>query len=260
MPFQAQDGLRYFSFESLSATTTHGVFSRRGGVSPAPWSSLNVGSMVGDDAARVRENRARTLAVFDRPEASIFDAWLVHSAEVLCADAPRPLADLPAQADVVLTDRPEVTLFLRFADCVPILLHDPVKAVVGIAHAGWLGTIRGVARAAVAELKRRYGCRPEDILAGIGPSIGPDHYQVGTDVVSQVQQAFGRESEAVLQSRDSKEYLDLWLGNMLQLQAMGVTQIETAGICTACNLDDWYSHRAEHGKTGRFGALLALPV
>jgi hypothetical protein len=216
--------------------------------------------MVGDDAARVRENRARTFAVFDRPEASIFDAWLVHSAEVLCADAPRPLAHLPAQADVVLTDRPEVTLFLRFADCVPILLHDPVKAVIGIAHAGWLGTVRGVARAAVAELKRRYGCRPEDILAGIGPSIGPDHYQVGGDVVSQVQQAFGRESEAVLQSRDSKEYLDLWLGNMLQLQAMGVAQIETAGICTACNLDDWYSHRAEHGKTGRFGALLALPV
>jgi hypothetical protein len=200
----------------------------------------------------------RSFAALDRSESSIFDAWLVHSADVLCASAPRALQDLPGRADIVLTDRPEVTLFLRFADCVPILFHDPNKQVVGIGHAGWLGTIRGAARSAVAEMRRRYGSRPEDILAAIGPSIGPDHYQIGPDVVAQVQQTLGRHAEAVLQSRTPGVFLDLWLANRLQLQEVGVTQIETAAICTACHLEDWYSHRAEHGKTGRFGALIAL--
>ena len=258
MPFHQHNNLRYYSFESLSGEVTQGIFTRRGGVSSAPWDSLNVGSTVGDDAAHVRENRARLFAALDRPAASIFDAWLVHSDDVLSADSPRGADEPPMKADIILTDKPSVSLFLRFADCVPIFFHDPQRRVVGLAHAGWLGTVRGAARAAIEKMRSRYGCNAADIRACIGPSIGPDHYEIGADVEARVRQAFGNQAEHLLAWRDGVTYFDLWKANRIQLQAMGVREIEVSGVCTACGLDDWFSHRAERGKTGRFGALIAL--
>jgi YfiH family protein len=147
---------------------------------------------------------------------------------------------------------------MRFADCVPILLHDPRRKVVGIAHAGWLGTVRLTAAAAVRAMAEHYGSRPEDIQAGIGPSIGPDHYEVGADVIAKVQESFGSDAAQLVQQRGRKQHFDLWQANRLQLEQAGVRQIEVAGLCTACHLEDWFSHRAEKGKTGRFGALIAL--
>ncbi|HEY2982325.1 MAG TPA: peptidoglycan editing factor PgeF [Anaerolineales bacterium] len=258
MPFSEQGDIRYFTFDSFPATVIHGVVSRRGGVSPAPWESLNVGGTVGDEPRRVQKNRARTFEALGRKLASLYDVWQVHSADVVCADAPRDPATELVQADVVLTDRPEVTLYMRFADCVPILLHDPKKHVIGIAHAGWLGTVRGVARAAVETMVSRYGSKPKNILAGIAASIGPDHYEIGPDVRMQIQEAFGPHADGLLQTRKRRTYLDLWAANALQLQQAGVEAIEQAGLCTACHLDDWFSHRAEKGKTGRFGALIGL--
>jgi len=258
MPFHERNGLRHFSFEIFPASVSHGIFTRHGGVSPAPWASLNVGGMVGDDPANVRENRERSFAALRRPPASNFDAWLVHSADVLYADAPRSPDQPPAKADIILTDKPDVTLFMRFADCVPILFHDPARLVVGIAHAGWLGTVRGVAMAAVRAMQARYGSRPADIFAAIGPSIGPDHYEIGGDVIEQIERAFNGDAASVLQSRAGGVYLDLWKANQIQLQQMGLRQIEVAGICTACCLEDWYSHRAEKAETGRFGGLIFL--
>ncbi len=258
MPFTEKNGIRYLTFESFPGEVLHGVISRRGGVSPAPWESLNVGGTVGDEKLRVRENRQRSFEAFGRSLASIFDVWQVHSAEAVCAEAPiNPDTDL-TQADIILTDRPEVTLYMRFADCVPVLFHDPVKGVIGIAHAGWLGTVRGAARAAVEAMQKRYGSRPADILAGIGPSIGPDHYEIGPDVIEQVMITFGKQSEQLIETHEGRTHLDLWTANRLQLQDAGVEQIEMAGVCTACSLDDWFSHRAEKGRTGRFGALMAL--
>ena len=147
-----------------------------------------------------------------------------------------------------------------FADCVPILLYDPARAVVGMAHAGWLGTVRGAAREAVLAMTRHYGSRPAEILAAIGPSIGPDHYEVGPEVVTQVQQTFGPTAVDLVERREGKAYLDLWRANRAQLEASGVHQIEVSGVCTACHLEDWFSHRAERGRTGRFGALMSLPA
>ena len=147
---------------------------------------------------------------------------------------------------------------MRFADCVPILFYDPKKAVVGIAHAGWLGTVRGAARSAVETMQARYGCKPQDLLAAIGPSIGPDHYEIGPDVIERVRQAFGADADRLLETRTGRVYLDLWTANFLQLQKTGVEQIEMAKICTACHVEDWFSHRAEKGRTGRFGALIGL--
>jgi len=258
MSFSNNNGVRYYSFDIFPRALKQAVFTRQGGVSPAPWDSLNVGGTVGDDATRVRENRARSFAALGRTFESLFDVWQVHSADVVYADAPRPANVDHHKADVILTDKPEVTLYMRFADCVPILLYDQNKGVVGIAHAGWLGTVRGTSAAAVHAMIGHYGSRPPDIMAAIGPSIGADHYEVGPDVISQVEQSFGMDAKRLIEVRAGKTYLDLWAANRLQLEKSGVEQIEIAGLCTACHLEDWFSHRAEKGKTGRFGALIAL--
>lgn len=249
--------IHYLTFDSFS-NLPHGVFTRRGGVSPAPWDSLNVGGSVGDDLAHVRENRIRSFRTLGRDPASIHDVWLVHGTEVVFADQPRDLAEKPPQADLLFTDNPKVTLYMRFADCVPLLFHDPKKGVVGLSHAGWMGTVRGVAAASIRAMHARYGSDPRDVRAAIGPSIGPDHYEVGADVAEQVRASFGPQAESLLEPRGDRFYLDLWQANRLQLEAAGVEHVEVSAVCTACHLDDWFSHRAEKGKTGRFGAILAL--
>lgn len=258
MPFHEKNGIRYFSFDIFPHAVKQAVFTRRGGVSPAPWDSLNVGGLVGDDIAHVRENRIRSFQTLGRTPASIFDVWLVHSTDVIYTDSPRNLELPPIQADAILTDRPEVTLYMRYADCVPLLFYDPVKCVVGIAHAGWMGTVRGMAKATIQKMQSQYACKPENILAAIGPSIGVDHYEIGPDVILKVKESFGADEERLLESRNGRVYLDLWMANYIQLQRAGVEKIEVSGVCTACHLEDWFSHRAEKGKTGRFGALIGM--
>jgi len=258
MPFSRQNGLSYYKFEIFPENLTQAVFTRQGGVSPPPWDSLNVGGSIGDDLAHVRANRIRSFQALGRVPESIHDVWQVHSADVVYAEEPRPL-DAPYQkADIMLTDNPRVTLFMRFADCTPILLYDPQKQVIGIVHSGWLGTVRGAARVAADAMRRRYGSNPADILAAIGPAIGPDHYEIGEDVIVQVKEMFGPDSESLLERHGESIHFNLWKANQLLLEEAGVKQIETAEICTACHLDDWFSHRGEKGKTGRFGALIAL--
>jgi YfiH family protein len=260
MSFHETDGLRYFQFEIFPKDLTQAVFTRRGGVSPAPWDSLNVGGTVGDEAARVQENRVRSFGAVGRRLDSMFDVWQVHSADHVFAKEPRRADEGYHKADIILTDRPMITLYMRFADCVPVLLYDPVRAVVGMVHAGWLGTVRGAARAAIEAMIAGYGSQPGDILAAIGPSIGVDHYEVGADVLQRVDAAFGAEGSQLVEVRAGKSYLDLWAANRMQLSQAGVKQIEVAGVCTACHTDDWFSHRAERGRTGRFGAMIALPA
>jgi copper oxidase (laccase) domain-containing protein len=150
MPFHQAGVLRYFTFDLFDQHgLIHGLFTRHGGVSPAPWDSLNLGGTVGDERANVIENRRRLFEALDRPVESIFDSWQVHGREVICVDRPRPLDAPHPKADAILTDRPEITLFMRFADCVPILLYDPVRRVAGMVHAGWQGTVSFAAAAAV---------------------------------------------------------------------------------------------------------------
>ncbi|MDO8752500.1 MAG: peptidoglycan editing factor PgeF, partial [Anaerolineales bacterium] len=242
MPFHEHNELRYYSFDIFSNAVTQAVFTRRGGVSPVPWRSLNLGGSVGDDPAHVVENRMRAFDVLGRAPASIHDVWLVHSADIVYADAPRALEEPSAKADILFTDNPNVSLFMRFGDCVPILFHDPIKKVIGIAHSGWMGTVRGVAKAAVEGMQSRYGSKPEDIIAGIGPSIGVDHYEVGADVISKFREKYNHDGDKVIQTRNGSTFLDLWAANEIQLRNAGVEQIQVSGLCTACHLDDWFSH------------------
>jgi YfiH family protein len=256
MPFSEQNGLRYYQFDTLKVR--HAIFTRHGGTSAEPWMSLNVGGTVGDEIEHDRKNRFLSFETLNCDPNSIFDVWQVHSADVAFADEPRDLNKPDQKADIILTDRPEVTLFMRFADCVPIMFHDPVKGVIGVSHAGWQGTVHDVAGATVKAMTERYGSNPSDIIACIGPSIGPDHYEVGVDVILQVQKLFGQDSGQVLRPQDGRIHFNLWRANQYLLERAGVKQIELAGICTACHTEDWFSHRAEKGKTGRFGALISL--
>ena len=259
MPFQQSGEIRYFTFAGLPDTAVaHAIFTRRGGVSPAPWDALNVGSTVGDVDSRVTENRIRAFAALSRKPDSLCDVWQVHGNKVVHARKPRALSELPPRADILLTDRPELTLFMRFADCVPIMLFDPVHRVVGLVHTGWQGTVQRAVAIAVKTMTTSYRTNPKDVIAGIGPSIGPHHYDVGPEVVARVSEVFSEQIEKVLYQNDSTVQFDLWSANRILLQNAGVEQIEIAGICTACNPDDWFSHRGEGGRTGRFGALIAI--
>jgi polyphenol oxidase len=259
MAFKQQDNLRCYQFESFeNLKIEQGIYTRQGGVSPAPWNSLNMGASVGDDRANNIENRARMFAQFGRPVESLFDVWQVHGTHVIASDSPRPLDEPHQKADIILTNRAEVTLFMRFADCVPIFLCDPAKKVIGLVHAGWKGSVAKIAIVAVKAMEEIYGSRSEDIYAGIGPSIGPDHYEVHEDVIQPVREAFKDRANEALQKSDGKTTLNLWLLNRMALEEAGIKHIQVAEICTACHTEDWFSHRMEHGKTGRFGALLAL--
>jgi YfiH family protein len=251
-----RDGLRFYTFPTLSAAgLNHAILTRRGGASRGPFESLNLGSTVGDDPQAVEENRRRAFAAFGRPPQSVSELHQVHSNRIVRAAPRRPGEPFP-RADGLVTDSPEFTLCMRFADCVPILLYDPIRRAAGIAHAGWKGTLAEVAASAVAAFRAQFGSRPADILAGIGPSIGPDHFAVGDDLADAIRTAFGRDADGWLTRHVDALHLDLWGANEFTLRRAGVEKVETAGICTACHTEAWYSHRAERGRTGRFGAVL----
>jgi hypothetical protein len=250
----------YYQFEQWagSGSLTHGIFTRLGGVSQTPWDSLNLGGTVGDHQDAVRENHRLVFETLGLNAAAACTVWQVHSADTVLVKGPVPHRRWLARADGMVTDCPALPLTMRFADCTPILLYDPVRHVAGIAHAGWRGTVLGAAVSALQTMQAAFGTRPPDVQAGIGPSIGPDRYQVGEEVVAQVQQAFGQIDGLIRRAEDGSAYLDLWAANRQALERAGVTQIEVAGICTASRTDEFYSHRAERGRTGRFGAVIAL--
>lgn len=254
----ASDGLVYYQFETWGGVK-HGVFTRRGGASAAPFASLNLGGNVGDDPRAVRSNHVRMYAALGIDEGGVCSVWQVHSADVIIANAPVGGRRWLARADAMMTDRAGITLSMRFADCVPILFRDPARGVIAMAHAGWRGTVQGIAAGTVRAMSATYGSRPADIQAGIGPSIGPEHYQVGEEVVDAVRDHFDATDGLIRRDpADGSAYLDLWTANRLDLERAGVGKIEVAGISTADHTDEFFSHRAEKGRTGRFGAVLCL--
>jgi polyphenol oxidase len=249
--------LVYYTFESLDEQgVLHGIFTRLGGVSPAPWGPLNTAGTVGDSRENIVENRRRMFAALGRKVETIFDVWQVHSPDLVYSRQPRPLAQPHQKADGILSDNPEITLMMRFADCVPIFLYHPGTGMAALVHAGWKGTVLKIGAAAVREMCARTRSAPRDLLGAIGPSIGPDHYQVREDVLREVRASFGSQAEILIQLRDGKTFLNLWRANQLVLEGAGLCKIEISAICTACHTGEWFSHRAEEGRTGRFGAIL----
>lgn len=259
MPFYQEGSIKYYRFSSFeNPGLYHAVFTRHGGVSPSPWRSLNFGASVGDELKRVMQNREKALAILNIKPDSVYDTFQIHSTEILLTDRPLHPNEPHIKADAIITNQPKITLLMRFADCVPILLFDPVNRVIGISHAGWMGTVNKIAGKTVLQMNQNYGTNPNDILAAIGPSIGPDHYSVGDDVLEKVYLSFRGKAEQFINYDHGKSYFDLWKANQSVLNEVGVCKIEVAEICTNCNLNDWFSHRGEHGKTGRFGVVIGL--
>lgn len=283
----------------------HGIFTRQGGYSQPPFHGLNVSLSSGkeryEDAVRNRLLALQCLGIADYPCATM---WMVHSARVLTLDGqdwPDWGEDWPhrvytldelgypegtslqwtfkprSQADALITRRRGIALTMSTADCVPLLFYDPVTEAIGVAHAGWRGTARGIAAATVAAMSEQFGTRPADLLAGVGPSIGPCCYEVSEEVRQLFlgERAFDElptearfrqlvADAAVFETVElegkSSLRLNLWETNRQQLLFAGLlpAHIELPDICTSCAKDRFFSHRAEQGRTGRFPAILAL--
>jgi polyphenol oxidase len=258
MQSQIVNDLVYYTFDSFpEEAVAQGIFARTGGVSPQPWASLNLSISTGDSLENTRANRRLAFEAVGLDFESMADVWQVHSTDTVRMDEPRGEREV-IQADGLITDREGVTLFQRFADCVPIFLYDPKHHALAMVHSGWRGTVNRAPASPVRAMIEAYGTRPADLIAGIGPSIGPDHYEVGPEVIEAARQTFGKNADALIDTRNQKTYFDLWAANALALREAGVEQIEVAGICTACHTEHFFSHRAEAGKTGRFGAVIAL--
>jgi YfiH family protein len=230
----------------------HGFSTRRGGVSPAPWDSLNLGGAVGDEPSRVAENW-RLLEV--ATGLSFARVRQVHGTRVVTAEAPCAPCD---EADAVVSRTSGVAACVAVADCVPVLIADPASGAVAAVHAGWRGTVARAAAAAVEALAARGGSRPRDLLAAIGPSIGPCCYEVSHDLAARFEAAFG--PGVVDRSRPAPR-LDLWEANARALGAAGLLpeRIDRLARCTACEHRLFFSHRRDAGATGRQVAWISPP-
>jgi polyphenol oxidase len=232
---------------------------RAGGISERYPGGLNWSLSVGDDPARVRENRARSLGPTAVGVTGIAIAGLVHGAAVAVVRNPSPLV---AECDGLVTDRPGLPLVVTAADCVPVYLVDPEGPSIGLAHAGWRGTAAGVATAALQRMVDAFGSRPERVRAVIGPSIGPCCYEVGEAVAAPVRDRFGTTAQRLLRpvGEPAKWFFDLWEANREELIRAGLphAQVQVAGVCTSCRVDRLFSHRAERGRAGRGAAVLAM--
>ncbi len=241
-----------------------GCTGRWGGLSKAPFDDLNLGFHVGDDPAAVLENR-RTVA---RSLGVSLDSFVVprqvHRGGVYVAtSADRGRGafsheDAIPDTDALITRELGVVLAVMLADCVPVVLFDPVTSTIGVAHAGWGGTVHHVTRNTIQAMVSHFGTDPGSVLAGIGPSIGPQSYEVGSDVADRASSEFpGR--PVLRPAADGRWLFDLWESNIADLEEAGVSldRIEVAGVDTFTSVDQFFSDRRQR-PTGRFMAVAAL--
>jgi len=271
------DDLLAFRFDSLpNGTLHHAVFSRRGGVSVAPFDSLNLSLAVADERDRVYANRRRAYGLFGRDTDTVVHAHLVHGATVARVTTAEN-GTWVHHVDGLVTDQPGCVLTMSFADCAPILLYDPVHRAIGLGHAGWKGTVADLPGALVRAMAEQFGSAPADLLAAVGPCIGPCCYEVGELVIDAVSAAFASSDELLRERTNDQRpttndsspatrhsppathrHFDLPEANRRNLLNAGVRHVELSGHCTACRTDLFFSHRAEKGRTGRFGVVLGL--
>jgi YfiH family protein len=262
-----RDRLLAYRFETLPEQLDAFVSTRHGGVSAPPYDSLNLGLRVGDQDERVVENRQRLFAAFELPlERSVW-CKQVHADRVVvvgAADAGRGSTEeetIVEETDALVTDTLDLPLCVTVADCVPVVIFDPQRHVVGLAHAGWGGTVARISSRTVGVMRDQFGSDPASMVAAIGPSIGPAGYEVGEDVIERATESFGAPVSEILTAADGgKALFDLWSANRIDLEEAGLAaeRIEVSGIASEGQLEDFYSHRVEGPRTGRFIAVVSL--
>lgn len=227
-----------------------GFSTRHGGVSAPPFDTLNLGRHVGDDASCVEENRRRFCAALHTDPAWLATAGQVHGAIVRVINAPRH----EPFCDGLVTTTPGLLLAIATADCAAVLLADPAGGVIGACHAGWRGTTRQIAADMVATM-RAQGAEPSRIQAFISPCISKDEFEVGPEVAAEFNEAVVVRSDR----ENRRPHVDLKLALQRQLEDAGLRTdaIEISSRCTMQETEDFFSHRASGGTTGRmFGAIV----
>ncbi len=223
----------------------HGISTRKGGISEAPFESLNLGYGTGDNDSNVKTNRARFLQALNFHESDIVQAVQIHGNHIKKVVS----SGIYEKTDGFITQTPHLPLTIRVADCMPVFLFDPVNVVIGLVHAGWQGTSKKILQTTIQEMQSQYDAKPENIQAALGPAIGPCCYAVKEDVASQFPSKYIKNNR-----------LDIIGSNYDQLIEAGLyaDHIEKSVLCTCCHQEWFFSHRCSQGRTGRMIALLAI--
>ncbi|MEE9614074.1 MAG: peptidoglycan editing factor PgeF [Thermodesulfobacteriota bacterium] len=262
-----RSGIIYASSERFfpSDSVVHGFLGRVGGVggvSPAPFSSLNLGGRVGDDPENVRKNKEAVAAAFGFAADMLVTPRQVHGDGVAVVEG---AGDEAVEADGAVTAVKGLAIGVLTADCVPILLFDPVKRAVGVVHAGWKGTLKGVASRTVEAMESGFGSRPGDILAAIGPCIGVCCYRVGEEVASEFERVLGIGTEYVVREggeggEGKASSVDLGGANTAKLLSAGLLEenVTNESACTSCRNDIFFSYRKDAAVTGRQLSFIML--
>ncbi len=273
---QTTQDIQWFQFHLFKdiPNLSHGVFSRIGGASSAPYHTLNTASSIGENLEAVTENRRRVQQILQckDPLTTIKSEHAKHAYEVTHENRYKTVCPTPQEisfGDILLTVTPGAGLFWSVADCAPIFFYDPAHHALALTHAGWRGTAKGAAIATITEMRSRYSSNINELLVGIGPCIGACCYEVGENV----RQEFQRDKLLFETASFTEHFVtdpagnshtslrfDVAQTNKNQLLAMGIPEdhIELSGMCTGCRTDLFYSYRVEKGKTGRFAAAAAL--
>lgn len=258
--------LTYPAFEKLEGII-HGFSTRLGGVSRGIYSSMNLSFTRGDDENSVMENYRRLAEAVGFSVENIVTSDQTHTANVRViteADRgngitkPRPYTDV----DGMITNVPGLVLATFYADCVPLYFIDPVRKAIGLSHSGWRGTAAHIGAVTVRRMQEEYESLPEDIYGAIGPSICQECYEVSEDVILEFQKTFPEQSwrDLFYRKENGKYQLNLWEANRQIMLEAGLIEehISLPGLCTCCNPEFLFSHRASRGKRGNLGAFLGI--
>ncbi|MFZ5944122.1 MAG: peptidoglycan editing factor PgeF [Bacillota bacterium] len=263
-----KNGVKYYIVPTFAETglVKHGFSTRIGGRSDTPYDSLNLAFHCGDNFEKVKENRKIFAQAVGIPSENIVAADQIHGDNIYNAgklDRGKGALEQETvikETDALITNEPGVALIAFYADCVPIMLLDPVQKAIAVIHAGWKGTAAKIASKTVEKMKESFNSNPGNILAGICPSIGPCHYEVDQPVIEKIQESHLLWTKILNFTGEGKAQLNLWEANRLQLLEAGLTDanISVAQICTFCNPQLLFSYRYYSGKTGRLAGLIML--
>ena len=258
-----ENSLTWLTSPQLSGVR-HGFSTRGGGVSPAPFDSLNLRTGCGDSPENLRENFRRFCGAIGADVGRVVLAKQVHETTVrrcTAADAGKGLwSERDYTADALITNEPGLPLVVFSADCGIILLYDPVQRAVGAVHAGWRGCAAGILEKTVAAMTAEYGAKPGNMLAAIGPCIGQCCFETDGDVPAAMEAALGNDASPCVERRGAKYHVDLAGLNRQWLLRSGLTpdHIDTCGLCTACRPDLFWSHRKMGEARGAQIAMISL--
>ncbi len=256
-----RQGISYIVSEPLESTgaLVHAFSTRKGGVSGPPFSGLNLSLSVGDDPEMVDKNLGLLKLALGIPDgARLLGLKQVHGSRILTIKDKKDIPKEAPKADGAVTDLGGLIISVLTADCLPLLLYDPVKGVAGAVHAGWRGTLRGICKSAVQSMAVGFGTNPEDIVAVLGPCIGPCCYTVGDELIKEFESAFGHDPSFIKRDR-GRPRLDLAAINIKVLKEAGLREenIKTEPYCTSCNEELFFSHRRDK-RTGRQMSLIMI--